>query len=307
MTELEPGGIRPLITWAEDHATKSHGVMIALPYDPEKYPGQDGISVPGQPNAPAVIDTIASVAQPLYPECLSQLEQQEKITKQVSMIGELLVNSANVVLVTPHSDLIDIAVAHAALYSSIRKLGFHELKRNSEEEIQTAIIISKMVSFLAYKLGDEFAPCTDVLRVLETQTFLSYPKTESTKKHLKDRLLPNEVDRHNKHMRQGLIEMLGKGGVLLGMAPSGTTDKIDPLDASSRLMGPVGQGTIDLLMQPNTYVVPMIVSFLEDHALMELADIPRTITAPEDVHNIMHLLATHTSAHIPNQTWRYNH
>lgn len=312
MTErvLDPGEqlVVDLQQWADEYADKSGGIMQVLPHEPGKYQGQDGISVEGEPNAAAVVDSIAEIAQPRYHEVRNQLELNETETGRVSMIGELLVGGDSVVLTTNHGDLIDIAVAQAALFSTLEKLGYkmHNGDRKKDGyKVQTGIIISKMVAFLAYKLGEDFAPCTDVLKVLETETFLSYPKTESTKKHLKDRLLPDEIERHNRKMRDRVIHMLGEGSLLLAMAPSGTTDKATAEDPSTIVMGKVGAGTMDLLRQPRTYVAPMAVWYQGEQPVMELADIPRIMRTEDMTHGAMRKIAATLSAKVPDHNFAY--
>lgn len=288
--------ITDLQTWAQEYADSSEGRMQVLPYEPGVYPGQDGFSVEGEPNAAAVVDSIATVAQPRYPELLGLLHEQEEQTSRVSMIGELLNGGNNVILTTNHSDLIDIAIAQAAVYSTLRHQGY---------EMETSIIISKMVAFLGYKLGEDFAPAAEVLKLLETETFLSYPKTESTKKHLKDRILPNEIDKHNRDMRRGVIHRLGQGGLLLAMAASGTTDKPKPETPAVMQMGRLGNGTLDLMMQPKTYVAPMAIWYKDDQAVMELADIPRVMLDEEYAHKAMGKIALTLSAKVPTHDFVY--
>lgn len=300
--------VEKLQAWADIYAKASDGRMEVLAYQPGKYQGQDGLSVIGQPNAAAVVDSIAEVAQPRYYEVRDLLHANEAETKRVSMIGELLKGGDNVVLATNHGDLIDIAIAQAATYSTLEKLGYkiHDSnKKDDGYDIQTGIIISKMVAFLAYKLGDDFAPCTDVLKLLENETFLSYPRTESTKKHLMDRFLFNNIERHNQKMRDQVVNKLGKGSLLLAMAASGTTDKPLDSDPSNIAMGKIGTGTLKLLQQPGTYVAPMAVWYQGESPVMELTDIPRIIKTEQDAHTAMQTIATTLTTKIPTLTFTY--
>lgn len=287
--------------------------MDVLPYEPETYPGQDGVTVLGNRQDVAFIEGIAHLAQPRYPEITALLAEHEAQTGYVSMVGELLEGGNNVELITNHGDLIDIAVSHAALYSLIRKLGYPKFESDKPEEteghIKTGIIISKMVSFLQYNIDGNYTPCTKVLGLLEDETFLSYPKTESTKKHLKDRLLPNEVDRHNRRMRSRVVHMLGEGSLLLALAASGTTDKANPDDPTTINMGKVGTGTLGLMQQPRTYIAPMAVWYQGGHPVMQMADIPRM--APKGdmgetvAHDAMERIAATLTDNVPDNTFIY--
>lgn len=275
--------------WASMYADSSGGRMHVLPYDPSKYPGQEGISVKGDPKPLAIVDSIAEIAHPRYHELRSLLVQNETETNRVSMMGELLVGGANVVMITNHGDLIDIAIAQAAVYSVLESLGYQIHDSNKKDhgyDIQTGIIISKMIAFLAYKLGDDFAPCTDVLTLLENETYLSYPRTESTKKHLKDRLRPDEIKRHNRDMRNDVIKKLKHGSLFLGLAASGTTDKPAAHDPSTIIMGKIGMGTLDILKQDNTFTMPMAVWYKGKNPVMEFTSHPHAIKNEEDARQL---------------------
>lgn len=270
--------------WASEYATKSAGIMTVLPHDPEQYPAQDSgrTSISGEPQDIGIIDTIALIAQPKYGELVADLRSQEALNQRIAMAGELLGEGNNVIISTNHGDLIDIAVTHAAVYAELVRQG---------HEPRTGIIISKMISYLAYRLGEEFVPCTNVLEILEHDTFLSYPKTESTKKHLRDRIIPSEADRHNKRLRKDLHQKLGEGGLLLAMAASGTTDK--PLDGDPTTigMGKLGAGTMDILSAERTYTLPLAVWYKHGHTILRPADIPRRITSKEKAHHMMQKIA----------------
>lgn len=281
--EADAQSAEQLREWAAEYAATSGGRLQVIEHDPEKYPFQEGVTYEGHPLDGAIVDSMAAIAQPLYPELFEQLKYDEAATQRLSMVGELLAGGNNVVLTTNHGDLIDIAIAHAAVYSQLEHGGYRP---------QTGIIISKMITYLAYRLGDEFAPCPDVLQMLENTTFFSFPKTESSKKHLKDRILPSEIDKHNRRMRKAVHEKLGEGSLLLAMAASGTTDKPSPEDPSIITMGTVGVGTSRIMAADNTYVAPLAVFYQGEHRIMQFADIPRRVTTEEQAHNVMQAIAT---------------
>ena len=283
--------------WAEDHVSKSGGQLGLLPYKPEHYPGQDGASVDGDPQSAAVVDGIARIAQPKYGQILKLLEQQEETTQEVSRIGELLSAGNNVILATNHSDLVDIAITHAAFYSLLERSGY---------EFKTGIIISKMVAFLAYKLGEELAPAVGVLKMLETEQFLSYPRTESAKKRGFGKLLPNEVDRHNKQMRDRVAHRLGEGSLLLAVAASGTVDKPVEGDPDTIIMSGMTGGTSSLMQSKNTLVLPVAVSYDSETPIFETCDIPRVVKDDAMASGVMHRIAERLTERAPNKTFVYH-
>lgn len=301
--------VERLESWAADYAAKSDGVMEVLHYDPEhpnQYPGQVGISVEGTVMDGPMVDTIAVAAQPLYPELRAALAKNEK---EIDMVGELLRGGNSVIMATNHGDLIDIAVTHAALFSNLEHRGFKIHDTNVEDDgyrAQTGIIISKMVAFLAYRLeGLDPAPCTEVLKILENETYLSIPKTESSRNRLLDRVLPRLVKDHNVKMRDAVKHKMGEGSLLLALAASGTTDKPKADDPTTIAMETIGTGTIDFMQQPDTYVAPIAVWYKSGQPIMEFADVPRVIRTEEEAHRMMGRIATTLSTKVPDLTFAY--
>lgn len=292
--------IPDLQAWAKEYADASAGQLSELPYrpdDPERYPGQVGFSVLGDPQSAAVVDSIANIGHPKYSDIAELLRAQETATHEVSRIGELLRAGNNVILATNHSDLIDIAVTHAAFYSQLDRLGY---------EMKTGIIISKMISFLAYRLGGETAPAVGILKLLEDEQFLSYPRTESAKKRGLGKFVPKEVDRHNWRMRNRVQQRLGEGAMLLAIAASGTTDKPRPDNPDTIVMNPIGSGTSKLMQSEKTYVVPVAVWYGGVDPVFEICDIPRVIESDEMADNVMSKIAETLTARIPDKTVVYD-
>lgn len=289
--------ITELQNWAQEHAEKSDGQMVSLPFDPNSYPGQDTETVSGNPQAPALVDSIAAIAQPRYGEILELLDEQEEKTGEVSRIGELLRAGNNVMLVTNHSDLIDIAVTHAAFYSRLKQHGYSEFK--------TGIVISKMVAFLGIKFGNEFAGGVETLKLLEDKQFLSYPRTDSAKTRGITSFF-NEVDRHNRKVRDELNHFLGKGAAFLALAPSGTVDKPRKDDPNTIVMSPVGNGTQKMMQADKTYITPVAVWYGSETPVFETCDIPRVMLSPTMAHVAMHKIARRLTERVKNKSFVYN-
>ena len=288
--------IADLQEWALEHAENSGGQLGLLPYDPEHYPGQDSVSVIGDPQSAAVVDSVAAVAQPRYGEIAKLLDSQEASTQEVSRIGELLRGGNNVMLATNHGDLIDIAISHAAFYSLLDRRGY---------EMKTGIVISKMVAFLAYRLGAELAPAVEVLKILEDEQFLSYPRTETARKRGVGRLLPSEVDRHNKHMRERIDHKLGEGSLLLAVSASGTVDKPAVDDPDTIVMSGIGTGTYKLMNTKGTYVVPVAVWYGSQTAVFETCDIPRIIKDEDMAKGVMQRIARRLTERVEDKKFVY--
>lgn len=211
--------INQLILWAQEHADASNGAMVALPYDPEAYPAQESVVVIGNRQDAGIISSTATVARDCYPDLCKELEQDNQKNQRLTMVGEIVKDGSNVVLTTNHGDLIDVAIAHAAVATRLEHLGYAP---------KTGIIISKMVAFLAYKFGDTFVPCTNVLQLLEDTTFLSYPKTDSSKKRLRHRLFSDEVKRHNNKMKEAVAQTLGEAAFFSLLLQAALLTKLSP-------------------------------------------------------------------------------
>ncbi len=285
-----------LMVWAAEYATDPGNKLAALDYNPEKYLGQKGHVVRSESTDKSFVKLIATEAfKPhSFDSLLEQLEQPLQ-QERLHAIGELLNGKNNVVLATNHGDLIDIAIAHAAVYHQLESLGYSP---------RTGIIISKMVAFLGYELLGEPSPCPQVLQALENEIFLSYPRTASAEKHGIARILPDEAKQHNRHMRRDVVKSLGGGSLLLAVAMSGTTDKSFG-SADILHMAPVGEGTADTLTQEHTYVLPTSLYYRHESAHIALTDTPRFIDNTDVLHRAMASIATNLTQNVEGITYTY--
>lgn len=273
--------VEDYIKWAAEYADKSDGRMTVLPHNPDKFPAQhpDCISVSGLHADIGTINSVAIEAQPVYEKLQKDFNIHDVALARIAMAGELMQDDGNsVILSTNHGDLIDIAVAHAAVHTELVRQNYTP---------KTGIVISKMVSYLAYNIMDDYIPCVEVLKILEDDVFLSYPRTESAKLHLRDKIFPPEADRHNKELRKLIQHKLGEGGLLLAMAASGTTDKPINGDDSCVVMGALGHGTVDLMQTSKTYTLPVGIWYKGGHTILRAADIPRRIKTHEQADAMM--------------------
>lgn len=302
MSEIKPipGELEiQLMEWAEEYAQNPTNKLQGLAYDPSTYPGQEGHAITDGGHGKHTAHVIAREA--FKPHSFDQvLEQLSSPQHEERLIagGELLAGGNNVVLGTNHGDLIDIAIAHAAVYERMHQLGY---------ESRNAMVISKMVAFLAYEFYGDAVPCAEVLQNLEDDIYLSYPRTASADKHGLARFLPNEVERHNKHMRADIVKSLGKGGLLLAVAMSGTTDK--PLDINTPdkiSMAPITEGTSRMLTQDRTYILPASLYYKTGVPHAAITDTPRFISNSNVLHAAMGTIAANLTESIPNIEYIYN-
>jgi hypothetical protein len=283
---------------ASRHVEASGGTLELLENDPDKYPGQHGYYVSGDPQSSAIIETIAATAFEKFPVLQEQVADAEVSHLEISRVGELLKAGNNVILATTHGDLIDIALVQAAVYSALEK---------QQYEANTAIIISKAISLIGYKLGNNIAPTVEVLKILCNDIFLSFPRTDTIRKSRLSRLLPDDIKRHNKQMTELVESRLDLGGMLLAIAASGTIDK--PSDESypdTYLLGTIGHGTAKMMMHPKTLVMPVAVWLKDENPILEIADIPRVVTDEADAHAVMIKMADKLSQRVEGKTFKYD-
>lgn len=286
------------------HVEASNGRLALLPIDPERYPAQRAYYVDGTPQGAGIIETVANAASGHFPELQRQLADIESKSQEISRVGELLKGGNNVVLATNHGDLIDIALVEAAVCCSLEKLGY---------QARSGIIISKMISVLGYRFGEEVTPAVDALQLLCDDIYLSFPRTETTSRSGLARLLPSDIERHNRKMRQHVKRNLKQGqpeadtpkpgGLLLAMAPSGTTDK-QTAERNFRL-GTIGHGTAEMMTQDKTYVLPMAVWLQPEATSLALADVPRVLRDEAAAHRTMGRIATTLTGLVGEKTFHY--
>lgn len=293
--ERETEMLRELARLAQPHADTSNGTLELLEVDPIKYPSQLDLHIEGNPQPPAVVESIASIAEPNFLKLVKKFNDYETNNQELSRIGQLLKGGNNVIVATNHGNLIDIALVEAAIYSSLNKLDY---------QFKTGIIISKMVAMLGYKLGNDSAPCADILKILCDDVFLSFPRSESIKKSRLSRLLPNEIDRHNKLMRRLVKNKLDEGGMLLAVAPSGSKDRQN--EHGGYTLQALKSGTIDLIKHPKSYVLPVAIWLEGNEPMMEITNIPRLITSDEDAHQMMNGIAKKLSDKVESTDFKYN-
>lgn len=160
-----------------------------------------------------------------------------------------------------------------------------------------------MVSLVAYKFGDKKVPAVDALKLLCDEIYLSYPRTKTMQRSGITERSADLVSSHNRSIRVSVAESLGKGGLLLAIAPSGSTDK---LDADSKIrLGKVGLATSRMLQSPKTSTVPIAVWLENPSPQIEIIEAPSILERDDEVHSKMHKIA-HTLGRLVNgKTFSY--
>lgn len=298
--------INQLEAWAFEHAKNSNGLLEVIPRDDKRFPQKLERHIKGEAKSHETTDMIAGMASPYYAAMKESVRKAEHGHKEVSRLGEMLAAGNNILLITNHTDLVDIALAQVAVYGELDRLGY---------EVRTGIIISEMISFLRYKIGDTHMPAVETLQMVSDDIFLSYPATRSNGSHMRSgndkttRLaISTRMKAHNRLMRAGINKSLNKGGMLLAVAPSGTTDKAEWNDLNRIHLAKVGAGTSEILSGPGNFVLPIALAYGEGQpTVFEFTSVPQVLPNPDDVHDGMHLIAETLSEHVPGKEFIYDH
>lgn len=285
---------------AEKHAVNSDGV-VALDIDTERYPEQkvDVFHVVGEPMSPDFIDAAAPLVESSYEQVREDFCNNPSNVAALDNAGEILDAGESVLLATNHTELIDIAIVGAAVNGYLKR---------QNHNFSTGLIVSKMVSLIGPRaLKDEAGEpvsAVNALKWLCDDVYMSYPKTETTKNIPLAQSMPNVIQSHNKKLRDAIAQRLDEGGVLLAVAPSGTTDRVQP-DNGICVMQEVQPGTARLMAHENTSVLPIAVNFKCPTPYMEVCDAPRKLSSPDEVHLVMEQIASTLQERTEGVKFRY--
>lgn len=297
--EREQAVLEEYAVMAERHIALSHGRMELLPGDPQKYPAQqlDSHWVEGDPQHAGLVEIIATQAESRFPIFMEQLKSPES-QAQLKTCGEILKRGNNIMLVTNHGDTIDIALALAGPYCQLDQLGYSH---------KTGIIISKMISRIGYILDPSTPsiPAVDALKLACDDVFLSFPRTESMRKSKVFSFVPDHIDRHNKKIRSLIADrQTDDTGYLLGVAGSGSTDKPLENDLDTYLMGGLSVGTMNMMQDSRTFVLPMAVWLHDEQPIFKFCAL-RSVTSPEEAHGVMQDIAQTLNQEVSGKKFIY--
>lgn len=273
---------------AEKHVDNSNGRFTLLDIDPDQNPAQK-ISTQSIDGTPANIDELILMGQTAngdrperFTQMISEFIKLEDSQEFVSSIGEDLLAGQNIIVITNHSEIQDIAEALVSCHIALKKTGN---ENNRQYPFTTNIMLSKMIAHL----GLYDTPAVDILKQVCNKQYFSFPKTNSIRgTNIPDKL----VTAYNWSLRQRVKNKLRSGSNLFGIAPSGTVDKaLNPDQASNLTLAPVLDGTIDILTSDNTKVLPIAVYKTKNEFIFEILGIPRHMRDAEDVHQTMDSIA----------------
>lgn len=268
------------------------GSLVLLDVDPATYPDQLESILPGQPQPADILLDMAGTADERFGGWYEELQANEHTQAAISESIDVLQQGGNVVIVTPHGDVLDIGFAQAAVQGLIdaARPGYRPY---------SAIIASRMTTMLGYDFkGHGTMPTTAVLKVMCDTIFLTIPRTKSAADQGLDKL-KNES---NEGVGVRLQELREQGGLLLGMAPSGTTAK--PVDGVY-VIEPPSRGTRAILADEKTRVLSMAIWRGPQSPVFDILGLsnPRT---DEEVHTLLAGMPDSLTARVGGKTFKYN-
>ena len=248
---------------AQNHTGKRNR-FVALDWDP-RYTETDALhGNPGQllddyriePNMMPGLEPFIEASGEIFLDGFSKITGSfyEK-TELMESIQDKLDANENIVVVTNHGEIYDIAIILASLRLALAK---HTIDKGKDPITADHynLIVHRMISQLGVadeKNPDKVAPALSVLQLVG-ETFLSFPRTENAKKaHI-----PPALDKIcTEKMLEALHEKMETGSQILAFAPSGSKDEsiLDRFGKKRKVIKPVNRGTYKLMQMPNTAIL----------------------------------------------------
>ncbi len=281
---------------AQPHADASNGLFTTLAIDPELYPAQSlsNYKIDGSPQAPEVVKMVAESVEPRFGFFLSELDRQESAEGHLTEVADSLRQGHNIVLVTNHGDLKDIAYTLAAYYIKLKEFGV--------EAFHTSLVMSKIISFLGLE-GETPTPAADVLKVLCDEQYFTFPRTRSI---AESNVAKEVVDYYNYRAKVAMGWQLRRGKTLFAMAASGTTDKPLADYENITFMSGVGSGTAKLMEGKKSLVVPVAI-WTEGEQMVFEPHGPREVSGKEEAHKTMRLIAHTLNERVDDRIFVYQY
>lgn len=264
------------------------------------------VKVDPDPSGLETVDLYTHAAFPEFEQVLAEPFADPRNDHLFNSLRNLLFHeNQNVVMVTNHGQIIDIALVIGAMLLSVcasdRTFGVLEERVGLEELAdRTNVLVSRMVATQA-AFG---VPALQVLQI-GARTFLSIPQTANRRRARLDHDLARA---NNTVMRHELDAQMAKGGQLLAMAASGSQDLSlaaglmkkarnawlkrrgdEPPEEPTLHLQPLYDGTIKL-MSSCDYVLPVAISLDPARPCCVLGETTK-LHEPDDCHRVMDWIA----------------
>lgn len=214
-----------------------------------------------EPNeTPGLEAVIKDLGEKYFPGFNALIEQFTSDPGLLDTILEKLAENQNVVIVTNHANIADIAVVLATMRVALAERAT-DTEKDSIAADRFNLIVHRMISQLGVSTADEPENVSPALSILQLvgETYLSFPRTESSRKNG----VPPDLDKYcNDQMLEALSDKLSRGGQILAFAPSGSKDESlrDRVGRTIRkIIKPVNRKTYSLMQGKDTWVLGVCV------------------------------------------------
>jgi len=275
------------------HMERSDGQLSILDPDIEKYPAQalGEFRITGNLQPPEATEFIGSVAMPEFVAMSKGLldsgEDEPPLRQETE---RLLTERQSIVVTTDHDDVTSPAYALAGFTNTLRRTN---VDRREEEELkfEAGIIISKMVSLLAYEVGSQKIPCMEVLRMMCDRIYLSYPPSKTfLASGIAEALPSNHISKHNNDLKSDISEWMAEGAVILGESLLGSTHRLKE-DGTVHVLPRVTKGSAEMVMHDHIHILPVIIGLTEEDRYMQRIGPLQQPRSLDDVHSLSEQMA----------------
>ena len=209
----------------------------------------------------------------------------DEVTEHIYGDGKENKGGGNVLVVTPHAEVTDIAFSLKIISDLLEARG---------KRPDLGILLSKMVPEYNYLTSDGPVSAIFVLQLLCSDIYMSWPRTDSSKSLL-DKLPKSELKRHNNVLLQGILKRFQLGKMVLAMAPTGTT-QVNQRDSGERELAKFSERTTSMMLDPNTKVLVMVANILRGAKLV--VKLPSGLIAVRDMDDAENLRQYLGSLHV---------
>jgi hypothetical protein len=284
---------------AELHVERSGGELSILPHNIKKYPAQAlGVFVvPGEIAEPDGIDFIGSRKMPRFAELSTDIMETEQATGQTlrQKTEDLLLNKQSIVVHTDHDDVTSPGYGLGGVANPLRKAN-NERAEEDRIDFETGIIVGKMLSVLAYKVGDQWVPCMQVLQWMCDRVYLTYPRSKTFLNSGAAKVLPpGHLEKQNGGAKTDIEKWMGHGGVILGASLLGSTHERRK-DGKVQRLPRVTKGSGEMATHDRVHVLAMIVGLLEKDPYMQAVGSFQQFATWEDAHPLSERMAAARTA-----------
>lgn len=267
---------------AEHHADPHDAGRIALlNVDIDTYPVQGTYRFDGQRQSTGALEYLASQLEPRFKDIMAAFTAED--APKLRRLAELLEQGNNVMVAVPHGPLTDIGIALAAMHNGL-------LTEKKDLQFKSAVIVSLTLQMMGVRFDNETIEASKALGFACDQVYFSVPRSPRVSRSEFARRHDQKIAAHNAAMLQNLRGELKKGGMLLMVAPSGTSD-VERADGTCE-MAPLTGGTIGLMRSRNMHVQPLAIRLGEGlEPILELCGDPRRVGNDAEAHSIMQAIA----------------